>query len=454
MNDTYEQEIDLKDLLFFILRKWHFIACIAIIGALLAGGYQLFHYRDTEYIAELKKDYDRALKEYQQAEEGYLKSMEDLTADIHYEESYQENSLLYNIDPYNKLTSSADIFITMDYSRSQEGTNMVSIDPADSVLKAYTSAIIRGIFLLPFSEENKLDINYLKELIQVSPDYNGNMLTITVTHTERESAEKILDLILNAMDAIKPEIQKELGQHSMVIMNKNTDIVIDPGLARNQKDRTANLNNLYTSLRETQKALEDLTQPEEPAALTPTGIIKAGIKYGILGGILGAFLSAFVSSVLFLMSNTLYSEKDLKNKFGLRILGTFFRGKKKVVFTAVDEYLDRLEGKKNVTDQEVYERIAANIKSFVEAGSKILLTGTINETVLNDIRGSLQEQLCEFELAAGPDINDNTAALKMLNEYNNIVLVEERGVSKFSQVTSEIEMVHDLKKNVIGCILL
>lgn len=256
------------------------------------------------------------------------------------------------------------------------------------------------------------------------------------------------------MDAIKPEIQKELGQHSMVIMNKNTDIVIDPGLAKNQKDRTANLNNLYTSLRETQKALEDLTQPEEPAALTPTGIIKTGIKYGILGGILGAFLSAFVSSVLFLMSNTLYSEKDLKNKFGLRILGTFFRGKKKVVFTAVDEYLDRLEGKKNVTDQEVYERIAANIKSFVEAGSKILLTGTINETVLNDIRGSLQEQLCEFELAAGPDINDNTAALKMLNEYNNIVLVEERGVSKFSQVTSEIEMVHDLKKNVIGCILL
>lgn len=331
---------------------------------------------------------------------------------------------------------------------------MVSIDPADSVLKAYTSAIIRGIFLLPFSEENNLDINYLKELIQVSPDYNGNMLTITVTHTERESAEKILDLILNAMDAIKPEIQKELGQHSMVIMNKNTDIVIDPGLARSQKDRTANLNNLYTSLRETQKALEDLTQPEEPAALTPTGIIKTGIKYGILGGILGAFLSAFVSSVLFLMSNTLYSEKDLKNKFGLRILGTFFRGKKKVVFTAVDEYLDRLEGKKNVTDQEVYERIAANIKSFVEAGSKILLTGTINETVLNDIRGSLQEQLCEFELAAGPDINDNTAALKMLNEYNNIVLVEERGVSKFSQVTSEIEMVHDLKKNVIGCILL
>lgn len=193
MNDTYEQEIDLKDLLFFILRKWHFIACIAIIGALLAGGYQLFHYRDTEYIAELKRDYDRAFKEYQQAEEGYLKSMEDLTADIHYEESYQENSLLYKIDPYNKLTSSADIFITMDYSRSQDGINMVSIDPADSVLKAYTSAIIRGIFLLPFSEENNLDINYLKELIQVSPDYNGNMLTITVTHTERESAEKILD---------------------------------------------------------------------------------------------------------------------------------------------------------------------------------------------------------------------------------------------------------------------
>ena len=37
-NSTYEQEIDLKDLMFAVLRKWKQIILVAVVFALLLGG--------------------------------------------------------------------------------------------------------------------------------------------------------------------------------------------------------------------------------------------------------------------------------------------------------------------------------------------------------------------------------------------------------------------------------
>ena len=41
MEQSNEQEIDLKDLLFFVLHKWRIVLSTALILAVLIGGYKL-----------------------------------------------------------------------------------------------------------------------------------------------------------------------------------------------------------------------------------------------------------------------------------------------------------------------------------------------------------------------------------------------------------------------------
>ncbi len=46
-NNTYEQEIDLKDLMFAVLHKWKGILLVAIVFAILLGGVKaVMTYRD------------------------------------------------------------------------------------------------------------------------------------------------------------------------------------------------------------------------------------------------------------------------------------------------------------------------------------------------------------------------------------------------------------------------
>lgn len=457
MNDTYEQEIDLKDLLFFILHKWRPIIVVSVILAVLLGGYKLGkgmqEQQDVDHIAEVREKYDQAVKEYEQSQTSYQRDIESLTAKIEYGEKYQENSILLQIDPYNKWVAAADIFVKMENAPAQEGLSILPLDPADGVVKAYASAVGNGSFLTSLAEEKKTDLSYLKELISVAPDYDGNMLTVSVSAPDEQGAKEILALIVKTLKSMYGEVQRELGPHSIVIMNENVGTVTDPELANVQNEKANNLTNLHKALDESQKALEDLKEPERPDTLSKRGIVKSGIKYGILGGVLGVFASAFFACIVFVMNNTVYSDEELKNRFGLRILGVFPQPEKKRRFSGVDAWLDRLEGKEKPDAEQVYERIAASVHNLIQSEHKILLTGTIEEERLKELKEVLKAKLPELELTAEGDMNKNPSVLRSLPEFDGIILVEARGASKYSGIEKEIESIRDAQKRMIGCIV-
>lgn len=70
-NNNYEQEIDLKDLMFAVLRKWRLILAAAVLFAVLLGGFKaakgLGQMRDEAYVAENQKVYEESLKQYETA---------------------------------------------------------------------------------------------------------------------------------------------------------------------------------------------------------------------------------------------------------------------------------------------------------------------------------------------------------------------------------------------------
>lgn len=458
MEQTNEQEIDLKDLLFFVLRKWRTLLLCALILAFLVGGFKLgkglLQQQNENYIASVEKQYALDKKDYEQKKDTYDSSIKNLTDDIQYSEEYQTNSILQKIDPYNKCVASADVFIKMNDIQQENRINVYDSDPADSVLKAYESAVKTGIEIQNLSRERGLDLKYLKELIRVMPDYQSNMLTITVTDTDEAGAQEILDVLLESLKGKYPDVQQNLGEHSIVVMNRNLSIKADTDLAGIQKSRVENLTSMRQNLDDTEKKLEELKAPEVPATLSTKGLLKSGIKFGVLGGVVGGFLACFFVCVQFCLNNKVYNSDELKTRFGIKILGSFTKKREKKTFSKIDSLLDKLEGIECNTDTAVCERIAANIGIYTEKDQLIFLTGTAKEDDIKRITEDLKGKLPDLRFESAGDMNKYTETLTKLQKVDGIILIEEAGVSHYNNIQKELETITSLKKNVIGCIVL
>ena len=104
-NNVYEQEIDLKDLIFAVLHRWRMILAAAVVLALLLGGYKALrtynHNNDDASILEAKAQYEKDLEAYNQRVSVCEREIANLEEDIDRQEDYLENSILMNMSPYD-----------------------------------------------------------------------------------------------------------------------------------------------------------------------------------------------------------------------------------------------------------------------------------------------------------------------------------------------------------------
>lgn len=457
-NNTYEQEIDLKDLIFDVLKNWRFIIItVFVLGALL-GGYkctkEFMNHRNVEFVEEAQDEYEADLERYEQSKKGYERNIENLTTSIAYQEAYKENSVLLKVDPYNKGVASVDIFVRMPEESHESGLIVTTVDPADSLVQAYASAVQQVGFLADRAKKKKIDLVYLRELIKVTMDYDSNMFHVDVTYTNEQDAERLLNEIIDNVEDMYPDIQGKLGAHSLEVINQVTSVVTDQDLLDYQQKKVNELADANKNLADTETALKALTEPELPTALSKKLILKSGIKYGVLGGVLGVFLSVFGICVIYLMNGKLNSDEDLKQRFGIKLLGSFSEVRRKRAFCGIDNWLARLEGKDDLADDATCDMIAASIETLADKEQPVLFTGTVSEEALKGLTAKLQERLPGRKLDLAGDINRNPAALRKIPEYSEIILVESRKASKYREIEKEIETVFNMKKNFTGYIVL
>lgn len=454
MNNTYEQEIDLKDLIFYILKKWRTVLSIAIILAILIGGYKLckglFNYKDKMHIAVQQKTYETEFNNFLLAKEGYQRYIGTLTQNIDYEEMYEKKSVLFQLNPYNKWVAKTDLYIKMDKDNGQ----ITMIDPADSLVKAYSSILISESALRQASENNSIEIKYLRELINIEGDFDGNMITITVAYKDGEGAQKILDSILESVNARQLDLETNFGSHNIIFMNSEKGIVADEELAEIQNKRRESLSGMQKNLEETQLALDNIKEPQAPADLTLNGVYKSAFRYGTFGGIFGIFLTGFLLCTIYVINPRLHSAEEFKSRFGIKIFGEYIKEDKSKKKSCIDVWLNKIEGKENLAREDVLMKIIANISLYTQRNETVLLTGTIELELLNKINLELKDSFKELTFEVGSDMNKNSETLIRLPDIDRVILVEKCGVSKYKDIRNQIETINGLDKKIIGCIIL
>lgn len=117
--NNYEQEVNLKDLLFVILHKWRIILVVSILLAILMGGAKGFlTYRsqnDPDAITQREEAYQLDLAQYENGLSSYEREIQNISDNIVNQQDYMEHSVLMNISPYNLYEAKANLFVKTDY---------------------------------------------------------------------------------------------------------------------------------------------------------------------------------------------------------------------------------------------------------------------------------------------------------------------------------------------------
>lgn len=467
-NNTYEREIDLKELMFAVLRRWRMLLVFSLALALVLGGYKAisaYQSNGQEY-EEAQENYAKELETYNKSMEACQREIDNLTRDISSQEEYMENSILMNISPYDVWEAKAELFI-----RTEDRDGNQSDELTTTIMRAYQSVLTSSSLLSEIAEERGVDHRYLQELVTVTmgrDSYSGNdelfriagggliirnwqnnFLTVQVRYKDEEGAKEILEGIINAGKKYQGQIQSSIGPHAIDEVSSTISSKIDFSLADQQNNERARLDRLTESLQTKNDELENAEEPKDSTLASP---VLTGAKYGIIGGIMGVFLAAFLVSIVFVMSDKVYSSKELKYRFKIKILGTLPAGNKKT--GKIDAWLSRLEGRAHDTDEaHEFGLISANICNYAGDVHSLLIAGNAKEETISRVASELAGRLPGINVVSGGNILHNADGLRKLPECGGLVLIEQCGESLYSQVALEIEKASDLQKTVVGCVV-
>ena len=486
----HEEEIDLIQLAFSILHKYHQILMTVVICAVLAAGFGLAKNAYSSYAAgkaadgedvavaksaaqqkydeemfayrEEKTKHDTNVQEYQEELLENQQAIESTKIKIQNTQEYLDNSVLNTIDPYNVPVAQADLYVSTDY-KIMPGMDYQNVDYTDAVLKAYSSLITNSETMDKIAKAVGMEERYLRELVSVSGDSSTRLLTIRAYGADEATANKILDAFLVRMEDVRPTIQGTVGSHSIAQLTRTSTVSVMTWLRDSQqqnRDDLTNLQNQVTtleaadrvleqSIEDEQQALEAMELPEKPKEESSMA------KMVILGALLGGVLACGVVVVKFLLDGMVYSASELNRSTGLPVLGALASDRTKKA-GKLDAKLYQMEGRPDGSaDAEMLCLMAQTIRSRAPEAKNILVTGDLPADQLEALAAALQatEPLRGQNVTAAESILKAAATVPHVVAADAIVLAADCTVTRTDAVREQNEKIVRLGKQILGCIV-
>ncbi len=504
--DSRSQEVDIKELVYGILKEWRLLLGAGCICAAALGGYKaagsLALSKSPEYEASKAAEYGEALLAYETEKKGLEREIGDILQGMQAQQIYLDGSVLMQISPYAKGTAAAKLYVrtrqsqqgqpeeapaTRIYPEETEaapavgaaedvpdgpagpgsgmagpstaaGRDGVSSDAAldsgrlEALVQAYASSFKEDSILARATEKDGTDLRYVKELIQVETDEGSPMLTITVTHLDEERAEALLDGLLAAIEEKESWLEQEIGENQLVVVSKTSDLVSDQSLWELQEEEEARQTQLQESLKAKRKELAGLKGPE-PSGSPEGAAALLGIRYGLLGGVLGILLAGFIACLRWLFCDRARSGAEVEARFGIPELGTFGK-ERKGVFRKVDRLLEKLFGiGQPMEDEQVYQLIGARVKTFYPEVSRIYVAGLGPDTCKGKLAVRLRKVFPDREIHMGGSVHKDPEALTGAAGCDGVILVVEKDKSTYQEILQEALAVENCQGRVLGCVL-
>ncbi|MBO4214348.1 MAG: hypothetical protein J5876_05130 [Lachnospiraceae bacterium] len=472
-----ERTIDMMVLLVEVLKRIGFLFLWALVFAIILGGIAAYKgYRAIEQSKknaekgielvvneEAKKQYEEALKAYEQQAASYQAQLDDIQAQISSKEESEQDSFILSTRPEDYYKETIIYYIDTHYTINNKATEQPQ-NPINSIMQAYRVLIINDAFFMNLQKKvpGDLDINDIKKLVQLDIDMDSAFLQLSVCGKTREQADDILKVSREYLENSYDKISAAISEYEIKVVEilGNTGEGIKGATDGVNEDWEIYLGELSASEEALRERISALVKPEPPIAdempeqeqVSRRALVKSTIKRAILGGFIGALLAAMYIAIRFILNDYALDEEEMRKRYGLNVLASSKRFPGRGWWKRM---LAKLSGDEKRVDgvEEAALLATVNVKSLLQArdcdDKEVLLIGhNINALV------ELSCLMYGVIAVAGGDIMVDRHAVEMLDDYDNVIIAEEKEAISYGEIGREYEKLQLLNKNVIGIIAL
>ena len=481
MYNNYEDdmEIDLVDLLFYLLKKWRSLIVAIVIGAILGAGLYVVknHQQQAEQAAQeaelLKNDEDEAFDE-----KNYNISKDTkVNMDIAYQYrqlynkqlEYNQKSIIMQLDPNEVYAGVLEYYISAGNNTGLLSELYQSILNDDDILEELKDA--SGF---------KCDTPYIKELISsssgddkatvINVNSNGenvekhSFVTYRVVSTNQKSCEKMLQVLRERVEALRAEYEETYGAYGVSEVSSAISQVTDTTYLNAQRDNVDRLSNYLSTMKNAESNFSDDEKTyytnkylakeyvdsdnaeEAKAVLLEEAEPVSKVKWLAIGVILLVVIWGGYYVVRYFLDPRVKTVSELQNTYHLPVIG--------IVQTAannskgLDKMLDHLyQNTKQKPDTLEYVVQAINAMQT----EKSVLCG---DTEIPEIK-KLMEKLsdsCEH-MKIGDFISKNIESLEHAKAAGNEILVVRIDKNRRKEIEKEIESCRLQKISMVGVVV-
>lgn len=466
MNEQRYREIDLKWLLYRILRAWRNIVLFAIIIAFVAGGVRLalnlYHLSDPEYIDAEQENFRHEHASWVATGETLLAEIDNLSDKKLTQQEYNDNSILMKINPLREFNASMELYLDYDYQIMPDMTYQ-NIDMSDRILKSYNTYMTNGEFYQYILDHLSydLELRYLKEFLTLSIDYGNNMISANLRHESAEACQELLNLVQDGLLAKQSDISSAISPHALIPTNTSIYETINLELEEMQKTNLKEVSEIDILIQEVNTEYLTWKKEAEPVLeLSSRWAITDAIKTLIIAGILAGVLLAVLVACACILTGKLLNPMDMKTRYGLRIIALLPQQRHKKPFAFVSRWISSFGGIKSVPED--YDKLAlmagTSIRSDLTSKedtatwTTIAFTGTVKEDEIQTLLDSLELKNC-YTLINAPDILTNAESIEKVTDADCVVLVEAQEQTTLSDIVKELEALKAWNKPVLGTII-
>ena len=473
MNESTTQNVDinLKDLLCFILKHTKALIIIAFIFGIAGFGYSAYNQKksastpsvsvlDTTQMlpGESEEEYSNRVANVERAN-AIMDNIATLTSQVDIQNKYLCDSVYMQIDPLNVATSRLQIVIACDND---------IVGGIESIYNAYSVDITKGDYLDSVADELDYSTGAVQELIGVnltstyltysdSQEQIGT-LNIMVVGPSIDETELIMDAVIAEIDSIYPELNSSVTQHTLSIVGRQCSIGYDATVKKNQFDAVTTLNTIQNQINNLNNNLDSIAKTlgmtdradfyVSAISVNNSFSIKTCIKYSLVGLVFGLVLVAGILVLLYLFGRRIVSQAQFFSLFrGIDCIGVCKPSGKS---NRLQSALDRWSSDNNsMSEESTNSIISANFGNLTIGVNRVLVTGTVDSE-------SVRESIKKLGITGDVKLNmfSDLTVLPAASKYDGIVLIEKRGVSEKKLVKEQINLLKNSGTKIIGAIIL
>lgn len=453
------QEIDMKKLFFFLLKKWRPICLVALLLGIFLGGYKvstgILSASNSATSEEAIAEYESKLNSYNLQKEATEKQLVATQNLLETETERMESSPLMQLDPSTAVCLTYGMQVTVDTS-FRPGVTEDNTDLFQRIIDGYVTKLTDEL-MDEAAGELDMEPADLAAITEIRGDIYAHRIYIDVYAADRQEAVDILSTFTVLLGEYRDAMNEEFGLHTIAQVNERLNQDANQELAEKQLNFINKVTEIKTKLADLETTSDSLEKAEPAApAVSKSAILKSGIKYGVFGIVLGGFMMAFFVCVAYLMSDKITKLQDITDRYGIKGLGEFQSDSSQKFLSVVDKWIDNLFGYSHkLSDNEVCQIIAANVRNYmIKDTRKILITGSANEASFKQVAEYLSETIKEVSFEVCPDLRSNPKALELLPEMNSVILIEEKGKTTTNDIEAELTIIQNMKKELVGAIMI